>query len=72
MPTRKSQNNTSFKKSTGDTDYKAQYQKNSVSTLKALVRKLERNEFEVVSFGWWPEATPNKFTFQIHVKESES
>ena len=63
---------TSFRKTVGDAYYKSQYKKNAISTLKALVKRLEKDELEVTSFGWWPEATPDKFTFQVHVKDSES
>jgi P2-related tail formation protein len=62
---------TSFRKTTGDAYYKSQYKKATLSTLKELIKKIERNDFEVTSFGWWPEATPNKFTFQVHVKNPE-
>lgn len=72
MPSRPTQNQTSFKKSTGGLDYKEQYNAKAISTLKALVRSLEKGQMSVESFGWWQEGTVDKFTFQVHVKDSES
>ena len=62
---------TSWRKTTGDKGYKAQYQKRAISTLKALLKKLEKGTFSVESFGWWQEGTVDKYTFQVHVKNLE-
>lgn len=49
--------------------YQEQYTKKALSTLKELVKKIERGEFSVENFGWWQEGTHDKYTFQIHVKD---
>lgn len=72
MPTRKTQNNTSFKRGITPQRYDRQYSDKTVSTLKEVIRKIENGVFQVESFGWWQEGTVDKFTFQIHVKESQS
>lgn len=70
MPTRNTRNHTSFHRTTGGLQYKEGYRKKTLSSLREVIKKIENREFEVESFGWWQEGTSNKFTFQLHVKDS--
>lgn len=70
MPTRRTQNKTSFKKTGDVTKYEIAYSKRAVSTLKQLISRIEDGTLLVVDFGYW-EATQGRWNFRVIAKESE-
>lgn len=53
-------------------EYAEQQKTKAMKLLKEVLKKLEKGQLEVVSAGWWVEGTQDRYTFQFHLKDSES